>query len=161
MILIRFQWKALIASLAISLGTGVLSSLLTPNIMEEYERLYQPPFAPPGWVFPIAWTVLYVLMGLAAFLIRVSTVPCKEGKEQALKLYVVQLALNLLWPVIFFRLGAYLPAFFWLIGLWFLVFLLVKRFGAIDELAGKLMMPYLLWLTYAAYLNLAVALESI
>lgn len=159
----KFRWKELIVSLAISLGTGALSSILTPNIGEKYELLYQPPFSPPGWVFPVAWTVLYVLMGLGAFLIYVSEVPCKEKefKEQTLKLYAVQLILNLLWPLIFFRLGAYLPAFIWLIALWFVVFLLVKRFGEIDELAGKLMMPYLLWLTYAAYLNLAVALESL
>ena len=151
----KFQWKALVASLAISLGTGFLSSLLTPNARETYAQLYQPPLAPPGWVFPVVWTVLFLLMGLSAFLIWTSDAPDKKG---ALKLYLVQLFFNLGWSVIFFRFGAYLPAFLWLIILWFLVFMVVKRFGDIDELAGKLMVPYLVWLTFAAYLNLSIAL---
>ena len=154
----KFQWKALLISLALSLGTGFLSSFLTPNVQEDYAQLYRPPLAPPGWVFPVVWTLLFFLMGLAAFLVYVSDDP---EKEQALRLYVVQLVFNLGWPVIFFRLGAYLPAFFWLIALWFMVRALVKKFGEIDELAGKCMIPYLLWLTFAAYLNLSVALWAL
>ncbi|MBE5863943.1 MAG: tryptophan-rich sensory protein [Lachnospiraceae bacterium] len=153
----KFQWKALAMSLAVSLGTGFLSSLLTPNIQEEYAQLYQPPLAPPGWVFPVVWTVLFLLMGLAAFVVYDANAPMEE-KKQALILYGVQLLFNLGWSVLFFRWNAYLPAFLWLIILWFFVFLLVKKFGAIDELAGNLMIPYLLWLTFAAYLNLSIAL---
>ena len=96
-------------------------------------------------------------MGLAAFVVYDANAPMEE-KKQALILYGVQLLFNLGWSVLFFRWNAYLPAFLWLIILWFLVFLLVKKFGAIDELAGKLMIPYLLWLTFAAYLNLSIAL---
>ena len=154
----KFQWKALVASLAISLGTGFLSSLLTPNVREEYARTYQPPFAPPGWVFPVVWTILFILMGLAAFLVYDSNAP---GRMGALKLYLLQLALNLLWPVLFFRFHAYLPAFLWLVILWFAVFILVKKFEEIDELAGRLMLPYLAWLTFAAYLNLSIALNAL
>lgn len=153
----KVQWKALAISLAVSLGTGFLSSLLTPNIREEYAQLYQPPLAPPGWVFPVVWTVLFLLMGLAAFVVYDADAPMEE-KKQALVLYGVQLLFNLGWSVLFFRWNAYLPAFLWLIILWFLVFLLVKKFGEIDELAGKLLVPYLLWLTFAAYLNLSIAL---
>ena len=151
----KIQWKALIASLALSLGTGFLSTLLTPNIQDNYAQLYRPPLAPPGWVFPVVWTVLFILMGLAAYFIYVSD---SENKSAALRLYVLQLALNLGWTVIFFRFGAYLPAFLWLVILWFLVFMLVRQFGEIDELSGKLMAPYLIWLTFAAYLNLSIAL---
>lgn len=151
----KIQWKALILSLVISLGTGFVSSLLTPNIREDYAQLYRPPLAPPGWVFPVVWTVLFVLMGLAAYFVYVSD---SDQKETAIKLYLIQLLFNLGWSVIFFRFGAYLPAFVWLIILWFLVFIMVKKFSEIDELAGKLVMPYLLWLTFAAYLNLSIAL---
>lgn len=151
----KIQWKALIASLALSLGTGFLSTLLTPNIQDNYAQLYRPPLAPPGWVFPVVWTVLFILMGLAAYFIYVSD---SEKKSAALRLYLLQLALNLGWTVIFFRFGAYLPAFLWLVILWFLVFMLVRQFGEIDELSGKLMVPYLIWLTFAAYLNLSIAL---
>ena len=154
----KFQWKALAASLAISLGTGFLSSLLTPNVREEYAKLYQPPLAPPGWLFPVVWTVLFILMGLAAFLVYDANA---AGKEGALKLYLLQLVLNLFWPVLFFRFHAYLPAFLWLVILWFVVFLVTKRFEEIDELAGRLMLPYLVWLTFAAYLNLSVALQAL
>lgn len=145
-------------SLALSLGTGFLSALLTPAIQEDYAQLYRPPLAPPGWVFPVVWTALYVLMGIAAFLVYISDAP---EKTQILRAYVIQLVFNLLWPVIFFRLGAYLPAFLWLIILWFMVFELRKRFAEVDELAGKLMVPYLLWLTFAAYLNFSIALWSV
>ena len=154
----KFQWKALIASLAISLGTGILSSLLTSNIQEEYAQPYRPPLAPPGWVFPVVWTVLFLLMGLAAFLVWTSDAP---DKEQALKLYLAQLLFHPGWSVLFFRWDAYLPAFLWLLLLWFMVFLLVRRFGRIDELAGKLLVPCLVWLTFAAYLNLAIAVRSL
>ena len=151
----KIQWKALAANLALALGTGLLSSLFTPNIREEYAQLYRPPLAPPGWVFPVVWTVLFILMGLAAYFVTISE---NSQKESALKLYVLQLLFNLGWTVLFFRFGAYLPAFLWLIILWFMVFVLVKRFSAIDELSGKLLMPYLIWLTFAAYLNLSIAL---
>lgn len=151
----KIQWKALAVSLALSLGTGFLSTLLTPNIREDYAQLYRPPLAPPGWVFPVVWTVLFLLMGLAAYFVYVSE---SDKKGPALKLYLLQLFFNLGWSVIFFRWGAYLPAFIWLIILWFLVFILVKTFAEIDELSGKLIMPYLIWLTFAAYLNLSIAL---
>lgn len=151
----KIQWKALVASLAISLGTGFLSTLLTPNIQEDYAQLYRPPLAPPGWVFPVVWTVLFLLMGFAAYFVYISD---GEQKNAALRLYLVQLFFNLGWSVIFFRWGAYLPAFLWLVILWFLVFLVVKQFDAIDDLAGKFMLPYLFWLTFAAYLNLSIAL---
>lgn len=150
----KFQWKALLICLAVALGTGVLSALLTPSIQENYAQLYRPPLAPPGWVFPVVWTVLYVLMGLASFLIYVSDDARKRG---ALVLYGIQLVLLFLWPLLFFRFGAYVPAFILLMILWIVAYLLIRRFYEIDELAGKLMFPYLLWLTFAAYLNFAIA----
>lgn len=154
----KFQWKALALNLAIPLGVGFLSFLLTPAIRDRYAQLYRPPFAPPGWVFPVVWTVLFILMGLASFLITVSGDP---RRTEALKYYGLQLFFNLLWPVLFFRLGLFLPAFFWLLILWFLVFIVVKKYWEIDELAGKLTFPYLLWLTFAAYLNLSIALKAL
>ena len=154
----KFQWKALAVCIASALGTGFLSSLFAVTIREKYAQLYQPPLAPPGWVFPVVWTVLYLLMGLAAFLACVAEEATQDEKKQALILYGVQLFFNFGWPILFFRWNAYLPAFLWLVVLWILVFVTLKRFDAIDELAGKLMVPYLLWLTFAAYLNLSIAL---
>lgn len=152
----KIQWKALVISLAVSLGTGFVSTLLTPNIQEDYAQLYRPPFAPPGWAFPVVWTILFVLMGIAAYLVYVSG---SEKSAAALRIYAVQLLFNLGWSVIFFRWNAYLPAFLWLLILWYLVYTMIRHFGEINALAGKLLIPYFVWLTFAAYLNLSIALH--
>lgn len=152
----KIQWKSLIISLLISLGTGAVSALLSQNIMEKYEAMYQPPLSPPGWVFPIVWTILYLLMGTAAYLIYVSG---SVNSEVVLKLYFAQLAVNAGWSIIFFGFGLFLLAFTWLLLLWYLVLLTTISFYAIHPTAGKLMIPYLLWLIFAAYLNLAVVIH--
>ena len=152
----KIQWKPLMISIAISLGTGFLSFILAPEIRKNYGRLFRPPLSPPGWVFPVVWTVLFLLMGIAAYLIYETK---EKGTEKALELYVVQLFVNLLWPVLFFQWKAYLPAFLWLLLLWFLVWKLLKVFGERNLIAGILLLPYLAWLTFAAYLNLAIALH--
>jgi len=151
----KIHWKALIASLALSLGTGFFSTILSPNMKETYEALYKPPLAPPGWLFPVVWSLLYILIGLASYLVATSA---NEEREQALRLYLTQLVFNLGWTVIFFRFHAYLTAFLILIVLWMMVLRLIKYYRKIDELAGLMLIPYLLWMTYAAYLNLAIAL---
>lgn len=146
--------KPLFISLLISLGTGAISALLTPNVSEQYQTLYQPPLAPPGWLFPIVWTILFILMGVAAYLVYMSDSP---DKDIALRLYLIQLAVNVGWSVIFFRLNAYLLAFTWLLLLFFLVYLTTKEFYKINKTAGYLLIPYLLWIIYAGYINLAIA----
>ena len=146
--------KPLFISLLISLGTGALSSLLTPNVSEQYRTLYKPPLAPPGWLFPIVWTILFILMGVAAYLVYLADSP---DKDTALKLYLIQLVVNVGWSVIFFRLNAYLLAFTWLLLLFFLVYLTTKEFYKINKTAGYLMIPYLIWIIYAGYINLAIA----
>lgn len=130
--------------------------MLTSNSMEKYNRLYQPPLAPPGWVFPVVWTVLFILMGIAAYLVYISDA---ADKKQALILYVIQLVVNAGWSLIFFGLNAYLVAFAWLLLLWYLVFMTLKQFWSINPWAGKLLVPYLVWLTFAGYLNLAIAIH--
>ena len=146
--------KPLFISLLISLGTGALSSLLTPNVSEQYRTLYKPPLAPPGWLFPIVWTILFILMGVAAYLVYISD---SSDMYTALRLYLIQLVVNVGWSFIFFRLNAYLLAFTWLLLLFFLVYLTAKEFYKINKTAGYLMIPYLLWIIYAGYINLAIA----
>lgn len=152
----KIKWKPLIISLAISLGTGLLSALLTPHIMDSYQAMYKPPLSPPGWLFPVVWTILFFLMGIAAYLAAISG---KEGSKEALKYYIVQLVFNLGWSVIFFRFHAYTLAFAWLLMLWYLVYVTAKKFYGLNEEAGKLMIPYLAWLTFAGYLNLLIAIH--
>lgn len=152
----NIHWKPLLISLLISLGTGAVSGILSGNMMGKYETLYKPPLSPPGWVFPVVWTILYILMGIAAYLIYESGSP---DTEVALKLYIAQLAVNAGWSVIFFRFGLYLLAFTWLLLLWYLVLLTIQHFKKINPLAGKLLIPYLIWLTFAAYLSLAIVIH--
>lgn len=148
--------KKLLISLAIPLAVGGLSALLAGG-MAGYPQLKQPPLAPPGWLFPIVWTVLFLLMGYASYRIWNSGQDPRQVRS-ALLLYAAQLFLNFLWSPIFFGLGWYLVAFFLLIGLWVLILLTIRAFSQIDERAGDLLLPYLLWVTFAGYLNLGVAL---
>mgnify|MGYP005798295855 CR=1 FL=1 len=151
----KAPWKTLLISLALSLGTGAAAGLLSAGSMAQYENMYRPPLSPPGWVFPLVWTILYVLMGIAAWLVYNSGSP---DSKNALKTYVLQLLVNALWPILYFRFDLPLAALACLIFLWYLVYITMQSFGKISPAAGKLMIPYLLWLTFALYLNLAIVL---
>lgn len=140
----------------IPLVIGGLGVLLSGGI-GNYRIINQPPLSPPGWLFPIVWTVLYVLMGEAAYRVMTSGEDPAQVKK-ALTAYGVQLALNLLWPIVFFGGQKYLAGFFVIIALWVAIFITLRRFGQIDEAAGDLLIPYLIWVTFAAYLNLGVFL---
>ncbi len=149
--------RTLLICLALPLAVGLLASLLTLGGMRDYGKLWKPPFSPPGWVFPVAWTLLYLLMGLASW--RIVTANASEDRKQmALSLYVVQLAANFLWPLLFFGLGRYWLAFGWLLVLLALVLTTWDRFRRLDRRAGLLLLPYVLWLCFAAYLNLGAAI---
>ena len=153
----KINWKKLLISLGIPVGVGAVAALLTGGGMEEYGMMNQPPLSPPGWLFPVVWTILYLLMGYASY--RVATSGADSGKiRRALTLYGAQLAVNFLWPLVFFGLGWYLVAFFILILLWVLILLTMRAFSEIDEVAGNLLLPYLLWVTFAGYLNFGVYL---
>ena len=149
----RKFWLAV--CIAIPLLVGVISSVLTRQSMQNFAMLEKPPFAPPAWVFPVVWTILYVLMGISSYLILIATAE-KEKKENALLLYWYQLAVNFLWPTFFFNFEWYLFSFFWIVLLWVLVFLMILRFYKIDKRAAYLNIPYLIWLLLAAYLNLGI-----
>lgn len=148
--------KTLLTALAVPLGVGAVSGFLTQGSMDTFEKLKQPPLTPPGWLFPVVWTGLFAMMGAASYLVAIS--PETEKKKRALILYEVQLAVNFLWPVFFFNAGWYFLAFAWLLLLWYLVYLCMRSFSEISQNAGYLMIPYLVWLTFAGYLNLAIFL---
>ena len=151
-IILKIQWKKLIAAILIPLAVGGISALLSRGGMEAFETLNKPPLSPPGWVFPVVWTILYILMGTASYLAAVSGKPSGD----ALRAYALQLFFNFFWSIIFFGLEMYLFAFFWLAALWVLILITTVRFYRISAPAGYLMLPYLLWVTFAGYLNLAI-----
>lgn len=148
--------KKRLISWAIPLAVGGLATILSGG-NDLYWSINQPPLSPPAWVFPLVWTVLYILMGEAAYRVLTSGAD-KTQIRQALIAYGVQLFLNFLWPLFFFGGQMYLTAFILLIILWIAIFITARRFSRIDETAGDLMLPYLLWVTFAGYLNLGVFL---
>ena len=150
------NWKKLLICLAIPLAIGGLGALLGGG-MDQYQALNQPPLSPPGWIFPIVWTTLYLLMGYASYLVLTADAP-RADRKKALTFYGIQLFLNFLWPALFFGLGWFWAAFVLLLVLWVMIYLTMHLFGLIDDTAENLLIPYLLWVTFAGYLNLGVAL---
>jgi len=148
--------KKLLICLAIPLAVGGLSALLSGG-MSDYETLVKPPLSPPGWLFPVVWSILFLLMGYASYRVLTANAP-KEEKRKALIVYGAQLALNFLWSPVFFGLGWLLVAFFILVALWILILITGNLFSQIDKTAGTLLLPYLLWVTFAGYLNFAFVL---
>ena len=149
----KIEWKSLLWNLALPLITGGLAALITQSSMEQFATFRQPPLSPPGWLFPIVWTILYTLMGISSYLVSQSDSPLKNT---ALRIYGIQLGVNFFWPILFFRLNAFLGAFFWLLLLWILVLVMIVLFYKVKPIAGLLQIPYFLWITFAAYLNLAI-----
>lgn len=151
---------ALIAALLIPLLVGGFSALLTAEDMKLYETMNRPPLAPPGWVFPIAWTILYALMGLASYYVYSSDAD-PERKRKALLFYAAQLAMNLLWSTLFFSYQRYMISLIWLLAMWVVILVCAVRFYRIRHAAGLMMGVLFLWTTFAAYLNLACYMISI
>lgn len=142
--------------LGFPLAVGGLATLLAGG-MGSYGSFNQPPLSPPGWVFPVVWSLLYLAMGYASW--RVYTKEENPGQRRlSLGLYLAQLFFNFLWPIVFFRFQAFLGAFAVLFILWILIVMTMWQFYKSDERAGDLLIPYLLWVTFAGYLNLGVYL---
>ncbi len=151
----KLNKRLLFVCIAIPLIVGGGAALLTQNSMEIFSTVVKPPLAPPGWLFPIAWTILYVLMGISSYLVLTSDVENDE-KIKAMQIYGYQLVVNFLWPTFFFNFGWYFFSFLWLMLLWILVFFMIRNFYEISKPAAYLNIPYILWLTFAAYLNLGI-----
>ena len=150
----RQDKKKLLLYIAIPLAVGGLAAALSGGMGEVYQSYARPPLSPPGWVFAVVWPILYGLMGYASYLV----VTGSGEKKGTLGLYFAQLALNFLWPILFFRFGLVLSALVLLVGLWILVLLTIRAFSTVSERAGDLLLPYILWLSFALYLNFGIFL---
>lgn len=161
-------WRMMIA-IGVPMAVGIVSALLTMSAADKYSGYAQPPLAPPGWLFPVAWTVLYILMGVASYFIAAAIRDNrgKKGAENvkraklgraALVIYSVQLVFNFVWSILFFNLGLYWVAFGWLIVMWLMILVLVIMSFRLYRAAFWCLIPYLIWVTFAAYLNCGVAL---
>ena len=149
------KYRCIILNLLATLALAGLGVLLSGSYGDLYTRLEKPPLAPPSWLFPVAWSILYVLMGVAAGLVCRADHP---GRTRALRLYYVQLVVNILWPVIFFRFELLSVALVWLAVLLVLVLITWRRFREIDRIAGWLLAPYLVWCLFAFYLNAGIVI---
>lgn len=154
-------WRVVLC-IAVPLGGGFLISLLTMNAMDKFGALKQPPLAPPAWLFPVAWTILYILMGVASYLIwHVGFKGKKNDKSTAkyvLILYGVQLALNFAWTPVFFNMEQYWIALAILAVMWILEIIILVKIRKLSMPAFWCLIPYLLWTTFAAYLNISIAI---
>ena len=153
MIITKPNYKLLAICIAIPLWAGALSALATQNSMTTFQLLNKPPLTPPGIVFPIVWTILYTLMGISYYLVLTSERTTLD-KATAITAYGLQLFLNILWPIFFFRFDLYLFSFFVIIVLWLFIVHTIRLFYNISKSSAYLLIPYLIWVTFAAYLNL-------
>ena len=151
----KVNWKQYALWILAAVAVGALSGWLTREGAQVFrDTVPQPPLSPPSYVFPIVWGILYVLMGISAA--RIYQSPGSAERSRGLNLYAVQLIVNFFWSLIFFNAQAYGLSLLWLLLLWGLVLWMILTFRKVDPPAAKLQIPYLLWLTFAAYLNLGV-----
>lgn len=151
----KINKRLLLICIAIPLIVGMVAALLTRNSMEVFATVEKPPLAPPAWLFPVVWTILYTLMGISSYIVLTSDAS-REEIESAMKVYSYQLIVNFLWPTFFFNFEWYLFSFLWLIFLWILVFIMIRKFYDISKVAAYLNVPYIVWLTFAGYLNAGI-----
>ena len=144
--------KRIIYSLVPLIG-GTIVGLIISGYM-DYQDMIKPPLSPPAVIFPIVWTILYILMGISYFL---ATKDDDNNKELD-QIYLLQLLLNFLWPIIFFVLEMYFTAFLWIILLLILVVVMIKELLKNNKISGYLQIPYLMWLLFATYLNFGITL---
>ncbi len=145
--------KTYLILIAIALGVGIAAAFFTRNSMNIYGMLVKPPLALPSVLFPIVWTVLYILMGVSSAIVFLRKKEMPDEAANALVAYAVQLVLNFFWPLIFFNMQAFLLSFIWLVFLWFVIVKMIFRFYKVSPFAAYLQLPYLIWVTFAGYLN--------
>jgi tryptophan-rich sensory protein len=148
--------KKFIISLLVCLAAGFLGSIFTtPSIPTWYASLAKPSFNPPNWLFAPVWTILFILMGISAFLVWQKGLK-KKGVKKALGFFLAQLIFNVLWSFLFFKFHSPFLALLDIIFLWFLILLTIFKFFKINNTAGLLLIPYLLWVSFASILNYAI-----
>ena len=153
------MWKKIkpyVLSVAIALAVGGLAAFLTRNDMNLYQEIVLPPLAPPSILFPIVWSVLYVLMGISSSMIYLKRDEMPNAVRDALSVYGINLVLNFMWSIIFFKFRVFLLAFIWLLALLAVIVKMIFDFKKIKPIAGYLQIPYALWVSFAGYLNFAI-----
>ena len=155
----KHTWRSYDAWIALAEAVGALSGWIARKGVRVYQQtVTQPPLSPPGWVFPAVWSVLFALMGIGA--VRVWRQPPSPARTRGLAVFGVQLAFNFFWSILFFCGQLFGLALLWLAVLWGLIVWMICLFRKVDRTAAWLQVPYLLWVTFAGYLNLGVWLRN-
>ncbi len=153
----KIDWSKLLISVVSAIAIGSSGAFFTAGAVSTWYRdINKPFFTPPSWLFGPAWTILFILMGVAFYLVWVKGLNTKNGSE-AFRAYVLQFIFNVAWSGIFFGMGAFWLAYAEILILWWLIYRTIKSFSVVDMLAGRLLLPYLAWVTFASFLNLGVA----
>lgn len=147
--------KPFLLSILVPIFIAFLAGIIILPDIGIYSTLTLPPGSPPGFVFPIVWTALYILMGISSYGIFTSQ---SNFISISFWIYSFQLALNFFWPIIFFKSQLYLFAFIWLLILIACILLMIKIFTKVNKISAYLLIPYILWCIYAAYLNLGIVI---
>ncbi len=153
----KIKWKELIICVAIPLVVARIAGFITAQSMDIFNALEKPPLSPPGWLFPVVWVFLYVFMGVASYLVYTANIDVAQ-KKTALTFYGVQLVFNFFWSLLFFGLSLYVFSFIWLVVLWVLILLTIISMQKINKITLYLLLPYILWVTFAGYLNIGIAI---
>lgn len=152
--------KVYILSVAVALAVGGLSALFTKDNMDITQFINTPRLTPPPFVFPIVWTILFILMGISSACIYTSKSKNPESTQVGLTAYSLSLFVNFFWSIIFFNLQAFMFAFVWLVLLWVLIVITIREYSKVKKIAACLQIPYLLWVTFAGYINFAIYLMN-
>ncbi len=153
------MWKKIkpyVISIALALAVGGLAAFITRNDMDLYSEIVLPPLAPPSILFPIVWSILYVLMGISAAMVYLRSDSSPTAVRDALSVYGINLVLNFMWSILFFKFRVFLFAFFWLLALLAVIIKMIMDFKKIKPIAGYLQIPYAVWVAFAGYLNFAI-----
>ena len=148
----KINWKKLILIIIVTFLVGSFFSIFTMNNMDTFSELNKP-IEIPGILFPIVWSILYLLMSISYYIVSNKK---DEDKKEAEVSYAIQLIINSLWSLIFFGFDAYLFAFIWLLLLLISIIIMIIRFYKVDKSAAYLQIPYLLWVIFAGYLNISI-----
>ena len=153
----------LVLMIALPIAVGIGSAAITGDSMIHYNRLFLPRFAPPGRVFPSVWTVLYIMMGIGSYFLLTANVETEQqvnDRHSALIIYFIHLGFNFAWSLFFFIGELYLFSFFWLIAMWLMIVAIVVKASRVCARATAMFVPYLLWCTFAAYLNVMISIMN-
>lgn len=150
----KFKTLKFIISIVICQAAGFFGSLFTtPKIATWYQGVTKPSFNPPNYLFGPVWTLLFILMGISLYIIWISKFKDRTYKKEVITIFAIQLVLNIFWSILFFGFESPMLAFFEIIALWVSIFATIIGFYKISKIASLILIPYILWVSFASVLN--------